>query len=151
MEGFNVPLIHTVAFPLGLPQTNHESALSLYLISTYGAQYYEECGRDRYHCNESISSSCTCLEKQVSDKNSLFDRGSIGEMGLYVKNNKSQYMGVLDWPIGGKLEGKNYGFEVGGSKLFNNSNASPSSKCYIARPAPPFFLFSLLTNTLRFL
>ena len=35
----------------------------------------------------------------TSDKNSLFDRGSIGEMGLCVKKNKSQYMGVLGYPV----------------------------------------------------
>ena len=35
----------------------------------------------------------------ISDKNSLFDRGSIGEMGLCVKKNKSQYMGVLGYPV----------------------------------------------------
>jgi len=34
-----------------------------------------------------------------SDKNSLFDRGSIGVMGLCVKKNKSQYMGVLGYPV----------------------------------------------------
>ena len=34
-----------------------------------------------------------------SDKNSLFDRGCIGEMGLCVKKNKSQYMGVLGYPV----------------------------------------------------
>ena len=34
-----------------------------------------------------------------SDKNSFFDRGSIGEMGLWVKKNKSQYMGVLGYPV----------------------------------------------------
>jgi hypothetical protein len=27
------------------------------------------------------------------------DRGSIGEMGLCVKKNKSQYMGVLGYPV----------------------------------------------------
>jgi len=32
-------------------------------------------------------------------KNSLFDRGSIGEMGLGVEKNKSQYMGVLGYPV----------------------------------------------------
>ena len=35
----------------------------------------------------------------ISDKNSLFDRGSTGEMGLCVKKNKSQYMGVLGYPV----------------------------------------------------
>ena len=35
----------------------------------------------------------------ISDKNSLFDRGSIGVMGLCVKKNKSQYMGVLGYPV----------------------------------------------------
>jgi hypothetical protein len=35
----------------------------------------------------------------MSDKNSLFNRGSIGEMGLWVKKNKSQYMGVLGYPV----------------------------------------------------
>ena len=35
----------------------------------------------------------------MSDKNSLFDGGSIGEMGLCVKKNKSQYMGVLGYPV----------------------------------------------------
>jgi hypothetical protein len=35
----------------------------------------------------------------LSDKNSLFDRGSIGEMGLCVKKNTSQYMGVLGYPV----------------------------------------------------
>ena len=35
----------------------------------------------------------------ISDKNSLFDRGSIGEMRLGVKKNKSQYMGVLGYPV----------------------------------------------------
>jgi hypothetical protein len=34
-----------------------------------------------------------------SDKNSLFDRGSIGEMGLCVRKNKSQYMGGLGYPV----------------------------------------------------
>jgi hypothetical protein len=34
-----------------------------------------------------------------SDKNSLFDRGSIGEMGLCVKKNKPQYMGVLGYSV----------------------------------------------------
>jgi type II secretory pathway component PulL len=96
MEGFNFSLWQTVAFPLGFPQTKHESTLSSYLISTYGAQYYEECGRDRYHCSESLSSSCTCLEKQVSDKNSLFDRGRIGEMALWVKAKTSQHIAMLD-------------------------------------------------------
>jgi len=35
----------------------------------------------------------------ISDKNSLFDRGSVGEMGLCVKKKKSQYMGVLGYPV----------------------------------------------------
>jgi hypothetical protein len=35
----------------------------------------------------------------ISDKNSLFDRGSIGEMGLCVKKNKSYYMGGLGYPV----------------------------------------------------
>jgi hypothetical protein len=35
----------------------------------------------------------------VSDKNSLFDKDSIGVMGLCVKKNKSQYMGVLGYPV----------------------------------------------------
>jgi hypothetical protein len=34
-----------------------------------------------------------------NDKNLLFDRGSIGEMGLCVEKNKSQYMGVLGYPV----------------------------------------------------
>jgi hypothetical protein len=34
----------------------------------------------------------------ISDKNSLFDRGRIGEMGLCVKKNKSQYMRGLSYP-----------------------------------------------------
>jgi hypothetical protein len=34
-----------------------------------------------------------------SDKNSLFDRGSIGEMGLCFKKNKSQYMGGLGYRV----------------------------------------------------
>jgi hypothetical protein len=38
-------------------------------------------------------------ESEESDKNSLFDRGSIGEMGLCVKKNKSQYMEVLGYPV----------------------------------------------------
>jgi hypothetical protein len=33
-----------------------------------------------------------------SDKNSLFDGGSIGDMGLCVKKDKSQSMGVLGYP-----------------------------------------------------
>jgi hypothetical protein len=35
----------------------------------------------------------------ISDKNSLFDRGDIAEMGLCVKKNKSQHMGVLGYPV----------------------------------------------------
>ena len=31
-----------------------------------------------------------------SDKNSLFDRGSIGEMGLWVKGKTSQHIVVMD-------------------------------------------------------
>jgi ankyrin repeat protein len=38
------------------------------------------------------------LWSRKSYKNSLFDRGSIGEMGLCVRKNKSQYMGVLGYP-----------------------------------------------------
>ena len=38
-------------------------------------------------------------ESEESDKNSLFDRGSIGDMGLCVKKDKSQYMGVLGYPV----------------------------------------------------
>jgi len=40
---------------------------------------------------------------KVSDKNSLFDRGNIGEMGLWVKKNKSQYMGVLGYPVARRI------------------------------------------------
>ena len=36
---------------------------------------------------------------RLNDKNSLFDRGSIGEMGLCVEKNRSQYMGVLGYPV----------------------------------------------------
>jgi hypothetical protein len=36
---------------------------------------------------------------RFSDKNSLFERGSIGVKGLCVKKNKSQYMGVLGYPV----------------------------------------------------
>jgi hypothetical protein len=32
----------------------------------------------------------------ISDKNSLFDRGSIGEMGLWVKGKTSQHIVVMD-------------------------------------------------------
>jgi len=39
------------------------------------------------------------VQNRFSDKNSLFDRGSIGEMGLYVKRNNSQYMGILGYPV----------------------------------------------------
>jgi len=39
------------------------------------------------------------LDHTPVDKNSLFDRGSIGEMGLCVKKNKSQCMGVLGYPV----------------------------------------------------
>jgi len=35
----------------------------------------------------------------IRNKNSLFDRESIGEMGFWVKKNKSQYMGVLDYLV----------------------------------------------------
>jgi hypothetical protein len=38
-------------------------------------------------------------------KNLLFDRESIGEMGLCVKKNKSQYMGVLGYPVARGLSG----------------------------------------------
>ena len=37
--------------------------------------------------------------KLITDKNSPFDRGSIGVMGLCAKKNKSQYMGVLGYPV----------------------------------------------------
>jgi hypothetical protein len=39
----------------------------------------------------------------ISDKNSLFDRGSIGEVGLCVKKNKSQYMGVLGYAVARRI------------------------------------------------
>jgi hypothetical protein len=39
------------------------------------------------------------ISVKVSDKNVLFERGSIGVMGLCVNNNKSQYMGVLGYPV----------------------------------------------------
>ena len=35
----------------------------------------------------------------LSDKNSLFYRESIGEMGLCVKKKKSRYMGALSYPV----------------------------------------------------
>ncbi|MFQ5841988.1 MAG: hypothetical protein ACE5I8_06085 [Thermodesulfobacteriota bacterium] len=42
----------------------------------------------------------------LTDKNSLPDRGSIGESGLCVKKNTSQYMGVLGYPVArGDCEG----------------------------------------------
>jgi hypothetical protein len=34
-----------------------------------------------------------------SDKNSFFERESIGEMGLCIKKDKSQYMGILGYPV----------------------------------------------------
>ena len=40
-----------------------------------------------------------------SDKNSLFDRGSIGEMGLCVKKNKSIYGGLGLSGCAGDCEG----------------------------------------------
>jgi hypothetical protein len=39
------------------------------------------------------------LSDKKSDKDSLFNRGSIGEMGLCFKKNKSQYMGVLGYTL----------------------------------------------------
>ena len=46
----------------------------------------------------------------------------------------------LGWSNGRKLEGENYGFDVGASKLFNNSTTSPTLQ-------PPFwrnlYLFSV--------
>jgi hypothetical protein len=36
---------------------------------------------------------------RFSDKNSVFDMESIGEMGLCFKKNTSQYMGVLGYPV----------------------------------------------------
>jgi len=35
----------------------------------------------------------------ISDKNALSDGGSVGQMGLCVKKDKSQYMGVLGYPV----------------------------------------------------
>jgi len=35
----------------------------------------------------------------IGDKNLLFDRVSIGVTGLYAKKKKSQYMGVLGYPV----------------------------------------------------
>ena len=35
----------------------------------------------------------------IRNKNSLFDRGSIGVIGLCVKKNKSHYMGGLGYPV----------------------------------------------------
>jgi hypothetical protein len=36
---------------------------------------------------------------ELNDKNWLFDGGSIGYMGLCVKKDKSQSMGVLGYPV----------------------------------------------------
>jgi hypothetical protein len=73
-------------------------------------------------------------QEGLSNKNSLFDRGSIGEMGLWVKGKASQYIVVMDKRVqrilaieakgnssGGKLDGEHYCFDIGASKLFNNS------------------------------
>ena len=38
-------------------------------------------------------------DKSDREKDSLFDRASIGQMGLCVKKNKLQHMGVLGYPV----------------------------------------------------
>jgi len=35
----------------------------------------------------------------INDKNSLFDRGSIGAMGLCVKKKDIQHIGGLGYPV----------------------------------------------------
>jgi hypothetical protein len=48
--------------------------------------------------NTIVGSQAYCQQEGIrsSDKNSLFDRGSIGEMGLWVKGKTSQHIVVMD-------------------------------------------------------
>jgi hypothetical protein len=88
-----------------------------------------------------------------SDKNSLSDGVSVAENGLVCQGSKGHNMlgswvirlrGGLGWESGGKLDGQNYGFDRGASKLFNNSTTSPAKigKC-------PYFMSNVEASFLR--
>jgi len=63
----------------------------------------------------------------IRDKNSLFDRGSIGEMGLWVKGKTSQHIVVMDKRVqrilaiearAGQVEGNWMGLKLGVNRQY---------------------------------
>ncbi len=70
--------------------------------------------------------------KLISDKNSLFDRESIGVMGLYAKKNTSQYMGILGYPVAQGIKRRTCPYlqasQVSISAIYKIDSCHPSPK-----------------------
>jgi hypothetical protein len=66
--------------------------VAMRMKSICSSPWWDECS---FHCRPIYRLSKIDCQKKIRDKNSLFDRGSIGEMGLWVKGKTSKHIGVF--------------------------------------------------------